>query len=174
MFTIKRNDMILYAISIAMCVASYILLNKNIALSLFPHKTTLEYMFHYQFVFIENVGYEQSNGLFTIAQNCLGVKLFINLFLMMVFGFLHKYAGTKKKITAIIKFYCGALVLAFVVTIIRISVSIPFCGLNNFHLIHNMISLVIYFMTGLVLYFILEERIQAHEKIEGFYNVSEV
>lgn len=168
MGNIKRNDIILYAVSIMLCAASYIILNKNIELSLLPHKMALEYLFDYRFVFVENVGYEQSNGLFIVAQNCLGAKLFINLFLIMVFGFLHKYTGTKQKIATVVKFYCVAFVLAFVVTIIRIAASLPFCGWDMFHLVHNIISLVIYFMAGLVLYFIMERRTKQREKTDVF------
>ena len=160
MMNVKRNDFLLYTISIALCAASYVILNKNIEISLLPHKIVLEYLFNYKFVFVENVGYEQSNGLFTVAKNCLGAKLFINLFLIMVFGFLHKYAGIKRKITAVVKFYFTAFALAFAVTIIRISASIPFCGWDRFHLIHNLISLGIYFAAGLALYFIMERRVR--------------
>ena len=161
MQAIKRSDIILYAVGIMLCAASYILLNQNIELSLLPHKTVMEYLYNFNFVFIENVGYEQTNGLFTIAQNCLGVKLFINLFLIMVFGFLHKYTELKHKINAIIKFYITALITAFVVTIIRIAASVPFCTWERFHLIHNIMSLGIYFAAGLILYFIMERRVQA-------------
>ena len=158
MTPVKRNDMFLYAVSIVICAASYVILNKNIELSLLPHKIALEYLFNFDFVFIENIGYEQSNRLFTIARNCLGVKLFINLFLIMVFGFLHKYTEMIYKIKAIIMFYFISLFLAIVITIIRISVSVPFCTWEKFHLIHNTISLGIYFASGLVLYFVMERR----------------
>ena len=166
MITVRRNDMLLYAVSIVICAASYVMLNKNIELSLLPHKTALEYLYNFNFVFIENVGYEQSNRLFTIARNCLGVKLFINLFLIMVFGFLHKYTETKHKIKAIIKFYFIALLLALVVTILRISMSVPFCTWEKFHLIHITISLGIYFATGLILYLVME---RSYEKNKGLY-----
>jgi exosortase K len=159
MHYIKRDNIFLYAISIAICAASYIILNKNIELSLLPHKTALEYLFNFNFVFIENVGYAQTNGLFIIAQNCLGSKLFINLFLIMIFGFLHKYTAFKHKIAALLKFYCSALVLAFVITVIRISASVPFCSWDRFHLIHNTISLMIYFASGLVLYLMMERKV---------------
>ena len=158
MISTKRNDIFLYAISIMMCAASYIILTKYITISLFPHKTVMEYLYNFNFVFIENVGYEQTDGLFVIARNCLGVKLFINLFLMMVFGFLHKYIEMKHKIAAIIKFYSISLILAFVITILRISASVPFCTWDRFYLIHNIISLTIYFASGLVLFFVMERK----------------
>jgi len=159
MISVKRNNMLFYAVSIAMCAASCILSSENIELSLRPHKIVMEYLFNFNFVFIENVGYEQTNGLFIISRNCLGVKLFINLFLIMVFGFLHKYTQTKRKVAAVIKFYASSLVLAFVITIIRISASVPFCTWDRFHLIHNTMSLMIYFISGLVLFFVMERRV---------------
>ena len=141
---IKQNNIFLYAVTIVLCIVSYIIFTKNIEIALLPHKTALEYLFNFNFVFTENVGYEQANGLFTITRNCLGVKLFINLFLIMVFGFLHKYTELKHKIMAIIKFYLTSFVLAFVITVIRISASVPFCTWDRFVLIHNIISLTIY------------------------------
>ena len=156
----RRNDIFLYVTCIALCAASYFLFNVNIALSLLPYKIVLGYLYHFNFVFIANVGYEQTNGLFIIARNCLGVKLFINLFLIMVFGFLHHYTGWKQKIAAMIKFYLIALIAAFIVTTIRIAASVPFCTWERFHLIHNIMSLGIYFAAGLMLYFIMERRIR--------------
>ena len=141
-----------------MCAVSYIILTENIELSLFPHKAVMEYLFNFNFAFIEDVGYAQTNGLFIIARNCLGVKLFTNLFLIMVFGFLHKYVEMKHKIVAVIKFYSISLILAFVITIIRISASVPFCTWDRFHLIHNVISLTLYFASGLVLFFVMERK----------------
>ena len=161
MLSVKRNDIFLYAGSISLCAISYIVLNKNIELALLPHKTVLEYLFNFNFIFIENVGYEQKNGVFIITQNCLGVKLFINLFLIMIFGFLHKYMELKRKIAAVIKFYFISLILAFVLTIIRISASVPFCTWERFYFIHSVISLGIYFAAGLTLYFVMERRVRA-------------
>jgi exosortase K len=158
MCSVRRNDILLYALCAAVCAASYILLNKNIELALLPHKTVLEYMFNFDFVFTENVGYEQTNGLFIISRNCMGAKLFVSLFLIMVLGFLHKYAEFKHKIKAVFKFYFIAIFSAFFFTVIRISMSVPFCGWEKFHLIHNMISLGIYFSAGLAVYFVMGRK----------------
>jgi exosortase K len=161
MLFVKRNDIFLYAGSIVLCAITYTVLNKNTELALLPHKTVLEYLFNFNFVYIENVGYEQTNGLFTISQNCLGGKLFISLFSIMIFGFLHKYTELKYKIAAVIKFYFTAVILAFVITIIRISASVPFCTWERVYLIHTVISLGIYFAAGLTLYFAMERRVKA-------------
>jgi len=161
MRTLNGWDVAYYVVSIVLCAVTYLGLNRNIEWSLLPHKTVLEYWFGFRFVFVENVGYEQSHGLFIIAQNCLGVKLFISLFLILVLGFLHKYKATQDKIAAVVRFYFGALVLAFFATVVRISVSVPFCTWDQFYLIHNTISLVIYFAVGLVLYFVMERRLRA-------------
>ncbi|MCL2147702.1 MAG: exosortase K, partial [Synergistaceae bacterium] len=106
----------MYALCIMMCALSYVVLTRHIELSLTPHKIVMEYLFDFNFVFIEDVGYEQTNGLFIISRNCLGVKLFINLFIIMTFGFLHNYEGIKHKIAAVIKFYSLSLIYAFVIT----------------------------------------------------------
>ena len=159
MISSKRNDILLYALCIAMCAISYVVLTKNIELSLLPHKIVMEYLFNFSFAFVEDVGYEQTNRLFIIARNCLGVKLFINLFLIMVFGCLHKYVEIKHKIAAIIKFYSLSLVSAFTITMIRISASVPFCTWERFHLIHSVISLIAYFASGLVLFYMIERKV---------------
>ena len=159
MTSARLNNIFFNIVAIVICAASYMVLNNNIELSLLPHKIVLEYLYNYNFVFIENIGYEQTNGLFIIAQNCLGIKLFINLFLILVFGFLHKYSAMKDRVMAIIKFYFIALVLAFVITIMRISASVPFCTWDSFYSIHNVISLTIYFISGLALYFVMERKV---------------
>jgi len=158
MMAVKRNEIVFYVASVALCAVSFVVLNQNTKLLLFPHKTAMEYLYNFKFVFVDNVGYEHSSGLFAISKNCSGVKLFINLFLIMVFGFLHRYTGTKRKIAAIAKFYLTALVLAFVVTLIRIAASVPFCTWEKFHLVHNVMSLGIHFAACLILYFFMEER----------------
>ena len=157
---IRKKDMIFYAISIVLCAASYVMVHANIELSLFPHKIAMEYLFGFHFVFTDNVGYEQINGLFIITRNCLGVNLFISLFLIMTFGFLHKYTGIKHKITALLVFYGVSGVLALALTLLRISASVPFCTWDQFYLIHNIISLIIYFLSGLGLYGIMEKLTQ--------------
>ena len=159
MLNIKRNDTIPYFLAILVCAVSYVIFNKNIEVSLFPHKTAIQYLFGFNFFFTENVGYEQTNGLFIIARNCSGIKLFISLFLILVFGFLHKQTGLKRKTTTVIKYYFMSLGLALIITIVRIAVSIPFCTWSRFHLIHYILSLAIYFMSGLILYYFMERKV---------------
>jgi len=161
--SIKRNDIILYIVSIGICAVSYIILNKNIEISLLPHKIALEYLFNFNFVFIENEGYAQANGLFILARNCLGVKLLISLFLIMVLGFLHKFTNIRHKLAALVKFYLIALVLALAVNIIRTAASVPFCTWERYYLIHNIISFGLYFASGLILYFIMEKNLPKKE-----------
>jgi exosortase K len=154
----KRSNIIPYSLSLMLCAASYVVFSSNIALSLLPHKTALEFLFNFNFVFVENMGYEQTGGLFVIAGNCMGVLLFINLFLIMVFGFLPPEAEMKQKIAMLIKYYFSAMFLAFTVTLFRIAASIPFCTWERFHLIHNIISLAVYFLAGLGLYFVMDKK----------------
>ncbi|MCL1816413.1 MAG: exosortase K [Clostridiales bacterium] len=161
MWAVKRSDFFFYVLSLMLCAVSYFVLHGNIELALLPHKVALEYLFNYNFNFIENVGYEQVGGLFIVGRNCLGVKLFINLFLLLVLGFLSKCKEVRHKILALIKFYFLAALVALSVTIIRIAASIPFCSWERFQLIHNLISLGAYFMAGLVLYYIVERRVNA-------------
>jgi len=155
---VLMNNLPLYPIILLICTITYITFNKNIEISLFPHKTAIQYLFGFDFFFTANVGYEQANGLFIIARNCSGIKLFISLFLIMTLGFLHRQAGLKRKLMTIVRYYFTSLGLALVITIIRITASVPFCTWNRFYLIHNLMSLAIYFMSGLVLYYFMERK----------------
>jgi hypothetical protein len=51
-----------------------------------------------------------------------------------------------------------SLISAFVITMVRISASAPFCMWERFHLIHNIISLTIYFVSGLVIFYVMERK----------------
>ena len=148
-----------YALAAVLCAATYMLLQQDIALSLLPHKVALELLFDFRFVFVEGLGYAQAQGLFVIARSCMGVKLFINLYLIQVFGFLHRKAGPRAKITAMAEYYALAFVLAFAVTVARIAASVPFCGWEHFTRIHNALSLALYFIAGLALYLVMSCRL---------------
>ncbi|TYQ16990.1 UNVERIFIED_CONTAM: exosortase K [Acetivibrio alkalicellulosi] len=154
----KNMKYLTYIIAVGVCITTYILLMQNIKISLLPHKALIGFLYNYDFEFVSNLGYQQSDRLFVIAKNCLGGKLFVSLFLILVFGFLHEYISTKEKIKAIAIFYISSIIIAFIATIIRISASIPFCTLPQFTLIHNTISLGIYFGTGYIVYFLMEKR----------------
>jgi exosortase K len=158
MKNIRKRDIAVYLIGVIISILTYDILNKNISVSLLPHKIAIEFLCDYHFIFIPKIGYQEVEGLFVIAKNCLGTKLFVSLFLILLFGFLHEYKNICHKMIATAYFYLLSIALAFIITVTRIYVSIPFCTFENFSLIHNAISLVIYFISGFILYFIMENR----------------
>ena len=147
-----------YIAAIILSVLSYYLLNLDMERLLLPHKTVLEFLYDFDFIYVADLGYTQTNDLFTITRGCSGTKLFVSLFLILVFGFLPKQSTTKAKIAAFSQFYISALLLAFLVNVARIAISLPFCNWERFYLIHNTISIFLYFATGLILYFVMEHR----------------
>jgi len=154
-----RTDTLPYYIAaIILGVMSYYFFNLDMERLLLPHKTVLEFLYDFDFIYVADLGYTQTNDLFTITRGCSGTKLFVSLFLILVFGFLPAHAGIQAKIAAFSQFYISALLLAFLVNVARIAVSLPFCNWERFYLIHNTISIFLYFATGLGLYFIMERR----------------
>ena len=151
----ERNRLI-YLTAIIISVISYYFLTQNIRLTLFPYKALIAFLYNMDFSFIENLGYMQSESLFAISKSCLGVNLFLSLFLILIFGFYKKFKFIKNHVLRFSFFYFLALILAFVLTVIRISASVPFCRFDSFVLIHNIISLSIYFFSAMVLYYIME------------------
>ena len=158
MLTAKVKKALPYTLCLLLGAATYLLLSRNIEIALYPHKSLLSLLFGYRFDFMENVGYVQSGGLFVVARSCLGTNLFLSLFLMMTLGFLPKYAGLRRKFTAVSAFYGLSLGLAFVITVLRISLSLPFCGHDRFVAIHNVLSLIVYFVSVLFVYILMEKK----------------
>jgi len=142
--------------SIAIALISYYFLKENIRYTLLPHKIAIEYLYNIDFVFSQNVGYVQSDGVFAISGNCLGVNMFLSFFLILIFGFYEKFTFIKSKIVKFTSFYLFSLISALILTIVRIAASIPFCTSDSFVLIHNVISLSIYFLSAMVLYYTME------------------
>jgi len=156
---------ICFAVCIAICAAVNFLLNGNIRMALLPHKITMEYLFDMEFKYVDNLGYEQTDGLFAITRNCMGVKLFISLFLIAAAGFLRKSPSIPGKAAAIVKSFLLAVIAAIPITLARIAASVPFCAWDRFYLFHNVFSLLIYFVPGLALFYFMEKKDEKNKRI---------
>lgn len=150
---IEKTAPYLFAAVLAFLV--FHLLNQNMELALKPHVTAMWILYQMQFEFIPNIGYGEVHGLFIIGMNCLGGKLFICLFFILVICRLDSFNGIIKKIYKIQSYCVFSVLLSYTITMFRIAASVPFCQMSDFKLIHTLLSLMIYFGSGLGLYAIL-------------------
>ena len=155
---IKMEKIIIYLFTAIVSFAVYIFLTTDIRITLIPHISAIKLLYPMQFEFIPGTGYREAGGLFIIGESCIGAKLFICLFLILTICRVDRYDGFFKKISSILLFCITAVFLAYIATVFRITASIPFCGMENFQLIHTIFSLMVYFGTGLGLYAFLNYK----------------
>ena len=150
-----RGRLLFIASCAAISALSYYLLNIDVRASLLPHKIALEYFFNTNFVYVDGLGYAEAGGFFAITQNCMGAKLFVCLFMITA------YCGGDRIKTPVdgfilaAKYFITSISAAFAITMIRIIISAPFCASERFYLLHNTLSLFIYFGSCLAVYHIM-------------------
>lgn len=115
------------------------------------------------FIYKDDVGFISQELAIIIGKECSGIKFFTTLFLMLLFSFIPKIEGIKKKTAS---FFCF-LIVTYIVTILantsRIIGSIWILQLNLFsnekqiRLMHQSIGVTFYF-TYLVLVFIIVSK----------------
>lgn len=155
-FSIEKIIIFLFTVILAFAV--YRILTADIKITLIPHITAVNFLYQMRFEFIPGTGYREAGGLFIIGESCIGAKLFICLFLILTICRVDRYDSFFKKISSILLFCITAVFLAYIATVFRITASIPFCGMENFQLIHTIFSLMVYFGTGLGLYAFLNYK----------------
>jgi exosortase K len=155
---VRAGNIIWAAAAVTAALLSYAVLVADIRISLWPHTQFFKLMYGMSFDFIPGTGYVEQSGLFAITGGCMGAKLFTSAFLLIAIAFGGRYTrfGDRLKFTAAAYFL--SLLGAFGVTLARISISLPFCGLQNAQLIHNGISLMFYFGSMAALYCIMQSR----------------
>ena len=136
------------ALVLALMAMSYALCMGNVRWALLPHAKGLALLYGLEFRYAEGVGYVCDALRFVISPDCMGIKLFLAAFAMLCFGF----AGGLGKVFI---YFVAALGGAFFVTILRIAMSLPFAGTSHGQLIHNLLSLGIYFGTLVGLYAVM-------------------
>ena len=155
-FSIEK--IIIFLFTVIMAFAVYRILTADIKMTLIPHITAVNFLYQMRFEFIPGIGYREAGGLFIIGQSCIGARLFICLFLILSICRIDNYEGFLKKIGRILLFCITAVFLAYIITVFRITASIPFCRLENFQLIHTIFSLMVYFASGIGLYAFLSYK----------------
>ncbi len=120
-----------------------------------PYVYALNAFYLIVFEYVPELGYREINGIIVIGKDCVGSKLFISLFLIFSFCYDYNHDGMLKGVLMIFLTCITALAMAFIITLFRITASIPFYGMKDFKLIHTILSLLIYFGSSLGLYSIL-------------------
>jgi len=159
----KLKEVSYYIFAAAIALSVYFLLNRNIEIALRPHALIMQLLYQMQFEFLPGLGYREVNGLFIISGECSGAKLFVCLFFIFITCCLRRYRGFFKKLFMLFSFCFASIALSYAITAIRIASSIPFCGSPDFKLIHTMLSLILYFGSGLLLYAFLNRSKQKGE-----------
>lgn len=162
---IKRENMIVYFFTVITALIIYYFLMSNIKITLIPHISALKILYSMQFEFIQDVGYREAGGLFIIGKSCMGAKLFVCLFIILIICRIDRYSSLIKKISRIPVFCVTALLLAYIITVFRIAASIPFCSMENFKLIHTGFSLIVYFFSGIGLYTFLNYKTEKNRNL---------
>ena len=135
----------------ALAAAAYVFLSANPKWTLFPYVKALELLFGLHFRYA-GAAYAAIGSPVVITKACSGVNLFLSLYAILAIGFLHRFRGKKKKLLLSLVFFMSAILIAFIATLLRIAVSLPFTESPHFKLIHTVISLCVFFGTGLPVY----------------------
>ena len=154
----RYENTFLYLFGVIIAFIIYNLLVSNIKTTLIPHISAIKLLYQMRFEFIPEIGYRETGGLFIIGESCTGARLFACLFIILTVCRIDKYSGFLKKSAYLLLFCIEAVLLAYIITVFRITASIPFCNMENFHLIHTVFSLMVYFSSGLGLYTFLNRR----------------
>ena len=146
----------IYLLCAVLATAAYIFLSVNTKLTLFPYTKILEFIFGLHFNY-NGAAYEAIGSNVVIRKTCSGVNLFLSLYAILVFGFLYRFQGVKKRLLLSLLYFVSAVMIAFIATLVRIIVSLPFSESPHFKLIHTVISLCVFFGTGLLVYSLMQK-----------------
>ncbi|MCL2508146.1 MAG: exosortase K [Oscillospiraceae bacterium] len=140
-----------YLLCAALAGTAYIFLSGHTQWTLLPHTKVLNFLFGLHFYY-NGEFYEAVGNNIAITKTCSGVNLFVSLYAILFYVFSRYFTGVKKRVIASPVCFAGAIIIAFAATMIRIIVSLPFAGSPHFKLIHTVISLCVFFGTGLLAY----------------------
>lgn len=154
----RKSRFLHVAFILIIALASYALLMRNAEIALLPQVWLLHWLYGLRFSGWSEIGYICEGYGFAITPGCMGAKLFIAAFLIMSLGYIDILQNPLKRIRITAIYYIGALVGVLVLNVLRISLSLPFIGLENGQLIHNLISLIMYFGELMLLYLFMQRR----------------
>ena len=159
----NKRLFLIYLLCAALATATYMLLSANPRWTLFPYAKALELLFGFHFYY-SGEAYLATGSSLAITKACSGVNLFLSLYAILAAGFLHRLRGNKKRVLLALFYFAGAILVAFISTLVRIIVSLPFCESPHFKLIHTAISLCVFFGTGLLVYSLMQKTTDKFDK----------
>ena len=146
----------IYLLCAALAAAAYLFLSARAEWTLFPYTKALELLFGLHFYFT-GTAYATAGSNVVLTKACSGVNLFLSLYTILVFGFLHRFRGFKKQLLLSLLYFTVAVFTAFIATLARIIISLPFSENPHFKLIHTVVSFCVFFGTGLLLYSLVQK-----------------
>jgi len=152
----NKQSLPAYLLCAALAAAAYLFLSAHIEWTLFPYAKALEWLFGLRFYFT-GTAYAAAGSNVVLTKACSGANLFLSLYTILVFGFLHHFQGRKKLLLLSLLYFFTAVLTAFIATLARIIVSLPFSENPHFKLIHTVISFCVLFGTGLLLYSLVQK-----------------
>ncbi len=135
-------------------LVSYALLMHNARAATAPHAAMIGWLYGCRFIYDPAVGYLSREAGIAITPGCMGATLFVALFLIRAFG----GPPTARRWLRLIADGALSLTGAFGVSIVRIALSLPFAFHPKAQLIHNLLSLALYFGAALALTLSLQRR----------------
>ena len=146
----------IYLLCAALAAAAYLLLSAHIEWTLFPYAKALERLFGLRFYFT-GTAYAAAGSSAVLTKACSGVNLFLSLYTILAVGFLHCFRENKTRLLLSFLYFFTAVLTAFIATLFRIIVSLPFSESPHFKLIHTVVSFSVFFGTGLLLYSLVQK-----------------
>lgn len=152
------GKIIWYSASVIFVIAVCLCVQANARLFLLPYAKITGFIWNIPFTYNTNIGYVSADGALAITPDCSGAKMFSALFLISAIGFPPKDFKFK---SAFLFFISSAVKLAavtFVLTFIRISLSLKLNYTPNPNLAHNILSLAIFFGAACLTYLYLSKK----------------
>ena len=140
-----------YLLCAAAGAVVYTFLAVNTEWTLYPYTKALNSLFGYHFYFT-GAAYEAAGSNLVISKTCSGLNTFLSIYTILIFGFLHRFTGLKNRLFGVLVSFTAAIFIAYCATLLRIIISLPFCDSQHFYLIHNAVTLCIFYGAGFSVY----------------------
>lgn len=156
--TKKTRKIIWYSVCVIFVISVYLCVHMNARLFLTPYAILTDLIWSVPFEYAPDYGYISSDSLVAITESCSGVKMFASLFLIAGIGFIPENLGIKEAVKSFIAYALKIAALTFILTFIRISLSLKLNYLPNPALSHNIISLTLFFGAACILFLYLNKK----------------
>lgn len=142
------------ACALGAALVSYALLMMGARAATAPHAAMIGWLYGCRFIYDPAVGYLSREAGIAITPGCMGATLFVALFLIRALG----RSAAAGRWPRLIADGARSLADAFGVSVVRIALSLPFAFHPKAQLIHNLLSLALYFGAAIMLTLSLQRR----------------